>query len=103
MKDSLTSIDPEQLESNLSNAYKTIHKCLKHFKDVTGCLDVAADVKRQIEAFKPYVPLVQGLRNPGMRQRHWEQLSQELGFPVSLVMLIRLVTNSAYCYSIVLC
>ena len=82
MKDPLTNIDAEQLESNLSNAFKTIHKCVKHFKEIRGCLDVATDVKSQIEAFKPYVPLIQGLRNPGMRQRHWEQLSQDLGFPV---------------------
>eukprot|EP00118_Oscarella_pearsei_P012540 m.93002 g.93002 ORF g.93002 m.93002 type:complete len:4173 (+) comp36767_c0_seq9:102-12620(+) len=82
MKDSLTNIDAELLESNLQNAYKIVHKCVKHFRDIPGCLDVASDVKKQIEAFKPYVPLIQGLRNPGMRNRHWEQLSTELGFQV---------------------
>ena len=53
-----------------------------YYRDVPGCLDVAQDVKRQIEDFKPYIPLIQGLRNSGMRNRHWEQLSNTVGFPV---------------------
>ena len=52
------------------------------YRDIPGCLDVAQDVKRQIEDFRPYIPLIQGLRNPGMRNRHWEQLSTSIGMPV---------------------
>ncbi len=37
-------------------------------------------VKDKVEEFKPYLPLLQGLRNPGMRDRHWQKLSEELGF-----------------------
>lgn len=43
---------------------------------------VASEVKTQIDDFKPYIPLIQGLRNPGMRNRHWELLSDELGFTI---------------------
>ena len=32
--------------------------------------------------FKPHVPLVIALRSPGMRDRHWEELSSALGFSV---------------------
>ena len=42
------------------------------------CLDVqlvATEIKGLIEDFKPYIPLIQGLRNPGMRSRHWDQVS----------------------------
>ena len=28
-----------------------------------------------IEEFKPHIPLIQGLRNPGMRQRHWDMVN----------------------------
>jgi Dynein heavy chain, N-terminal region 2 len=41
----------------------------------TGVFEVAEEVKRQIDEFKPFIPLIQGLRNPGMRQRHWELVS----------------------------
>ncbi|XP_065895241.1 dynein axonemal heavy chain 1-like isoform X2 [Dysidea avara] len=82
MNDSLANIDPEQLAANVNNAFRTIHKCTKHFKDIPGCLDVAQEIKKQIEEFKPFIPLIQGLRNQGMRNRHWEQLSEELGMNI---------------------
>ncbi|XP_065194434.1 dynein axonemal heavy chain 1-like [Sycon ciliatum] len=78
----LTNIDPESMESNVSSSFRTMHKCSKLFKDKPGCQGVADEIKRQIEEFKPYVPLIQALRNPGMRTRHWDQLSADLGFQV---------------------
>lgn len=47
-----------------------------------GVGEVAQEIKGRIEEFKPFIPLIQGLRNPGMRSRHWEQLSDDLGFPI---------------------
>lgn len=52
------------------------------YRDIPGCLNVAQEVKQNIEEFRPYIPLIQGLRNPGMRNRHWEQLSNTLGMQV---------------------
>ena len=60
--------------SNVNNAFRTIHKCTKHFKDILSCFDVATEIKKQIEDFKPFIPLIQGLRNQGIRNRHWEQV-----------------------------
>ena len=56
-----------------------MHKCIKVFKDNPGCLAVGQEVRHQLEEFKPKVPLIQGLRNPGMRNRHWENLSDDIG------------------------
>lgn len=36
LNDPLTSIDPEQLERNVSEAHKTMHKCFKQFKELPG-------------------------------------------------------------------
>ena len=69
MNDSLINIDPELLGKNVNDAFRTIHKCVKHFRDLPACLDVAQEVKKGIDDFKPYIPLIQGLRNPGMRNR----------------------------------
>ena len=35
---------------------------------------VANTVKKMIEDFKPHIGLIQGLRNPGMKQRHWDMV-----------------------------
>lgn len=43
-----------------------------------ACQDVAVEIRAKIEEFRPYIPLIQGLRNPGMRNRHWEMLSEEI-------------------------
>ena len=74
MSDPLSAIDPEQVEKNVNDSYKTIHKCARQFSDIPACQDSANQVKYWIEEFKPYIPLIQALRNPGMRKRHWEQV-----------------------------
>uniref|UniRef100_A0A2K6RAQ5 Dynein axonemal heavy chain 1 n=1 Tax=Rhinopithecus roxellana TaxID=61622 RepID=A0A2K6RAQ5_RHIRO len=82
MNDPLSAIDAEQLEKNVVEAFKTIHKCVKQFKDMPACQEVALDIRARIEEFKPYIPLIQGLRNPGMRNRHWETLSNQININV---------------------
>jgi hypothetical protein len=39
-----------------------------------GIQQIALTVKGQIEDFKPSIPLIQALRAPGMRNRHWEEV-----------------------------
>nr|XP_001915928.3 dynein heavy chain 1, axonemal isoform X2 [Equus caballus] len=82
MNDPLSAIDAEQLEKNVIESFKTMHKCVKQFKDIPACQDVALDIRARIEEFKPYIPLIQGLRNPGMRNRHWDVLSNEININV---------------------
>uniref|UniRef100_A0A452QQ37 Uncharacterized protein n=1 Tax=Ursus americanus TaxID=9643 RepID=A0A452QQ37_URSAM len=78
MNDPLSAIDAEQLEKNVIESFKTMHKCVKQFKDIPGRQSSQA----RIEEFKPYIPLIQGLRNPGLRNRHWEVLSNEININV---------------------
>ncbi|XP_076603478.1 dynein axonemal heavy chain 1 [Chaetodon auriga] len=82
LSDPLSSIDPEQLERQVTDAHKTIHKCIKQFKDIPDCQMVATAIRGKIEDFRPYIPLIQGLRNPGMRSRHWEMLSERIQMKV---------------------
>lgn len=52
------------------------------FPVALDCQMVASLIRSRIEEFRPYVPLVQGLRNPGMRMHHWESLSQTIQIKV---------------------
>lgn len=36
MNDPLHTIDAEQIERNVIDAYKTVHRCTKYFKDIPG-------------------------------------------------------------------
>eukprot|EP00040_Diaphanoeca_grandis_P037866 m.251032 g.251032 ORF g.251032 m.251032 type:complete len:4203 (+) comp33890_c0_seq2:91-12699(+) len=84
MEDSFLNLDPDNLEKQISDASKQALRCTKAFKEVPGCLKVAETLKGWINEFQPYVPLIQGLRNPGMRDRHWTQLSEEIGISFEL-------------------
>ncbi|KXS21750.1 hypothetical protein M427DRAFT_107149 [Gonapodya prolifera JEL478] len=79
MHGAFSDLNAEDVEKNLTNAWRTMFKLVKAFKDVPGCLNVANQVKDEMDQFKPYLPLIQALRNPGMRDRHWERLSTDLG------------------------
>ncbi|XP_071830856.1 dynein axonemal heavy chain 1-like isoform X2 [Apostichopus japonicus] len=82
MNDPLTTIDAEQCDKQVMDSFKTMHKCVKHFKDIPGVQHVAQEIRQAVDDFRPFIPLIQGLRNPGMRSRHWELLSGELGFTI---------------------
>lgn len=38
----------------------------------------------KIDKFKLYVPLIQGLCNPGMRKRHWDMLSESIKMDIKM-------------------
>lgn len=47
-------------------------------------LVLANEVRGQIESFKPYVGVIQALRNPGMKARHLKELSENVGIEISM-------------------
>ncbi len=38
----------------------------------------------QVDAFRPNIPLIVGLRSAGMRDRHWDELAHEIKFRLKL-------------------
>lgn len=41
-------------------------------------------VKARIEEFKEHMPVIMTLGNPGLKARHWEQVSELVGFPIKV-------------------
>jgi dynein heavy chain len=82
MSDSLMSLDPNDVRNNVDTALRAMAKNLKApvIADNAGCLAIATRIKQEIEDFKPLLPLIISLRNPGVRERHWNMLSSSLGF-----------------------
>jgi dynein heavy chain len=45
-------------------------------------MKIAESIKGEIDEFKPFVPLAVALRNEGMKERHWQAISEKVGFEV---------------------
>jgi len=76
-------LDPEEVEKNWNDAWKVIVKSVKTFKSNNNILELANKIKNELVDFKPYIPLIQAFRNPGLCDRHWEQISKELGMELN--------------------
>ncbi|KAL0223335.1 hypothetical protein P9112_002725 [Eukaryota sp. TZLM1-RC] len=83
MNDSWFSLDGEAMEKQVSTQYKTISKVSRALKDVPDCQQIAIQVKEEMDDFSPHVPLIVAMRSPGMRDRHWEEISEVLGFELN--------------------
>ena len=58
-------------------------------KSSTG-LKLVRDLGAEVAAFKPYLPLIISLRNPGFKDRHWDELTDRLGVKLSRQMVTTL-------------
>jgi len=79
-------IDAKHCENSVLSGVKTLFKTVKAFEkreDSGHVLTIAKDIKQQIDEFAPNVPIVVGLRNNGMRERHWQQVTDLVGAPVN--------------------
>ena len=60
--------------------FRQVFKLTKSFSDVAGPRRVAESIRNKIDKFKVHIPLLQTICNPGIRDRHWEQVSWKLKF-----------------------
>ncbi|OQR83181.1 sporangia induced dynein heavy chain [Achlya hypogyna] len=83
---SFSDVNAEEIEKAVETYGGSIAKAARFFNSSgnEACARIAETIKEQIGVFKPYVPLILGLRNPGMRPRHWAELSKVLGFTLEL-------------------
>ena len=45
-------------------------------------MDSPRQVKAEVERFKEHMPIVATLFNPGLRERHWDQISEIANIPI---------------------
>jgi len=82
LHDAFEEVDATTVEDTVDNANKTMAQVMRFFRDkeLPGILKIADGTKRAVEDFKPQVPILTALRTEGMQERHWETLSEKLGF-----------------------
>ena len=75
-KGPFTDINAEEVEEEIGGMYRTVLKLTKTFSDAPGPRRVADSVKSKVDKFKVHIPLLQIICNPGLRERHWEQVPE---------------------------
>jgi dynein heavy chain len=83
--DPFDEIDASRVETLVDDSAKTISAAIRFFRDkddLRKILKIAEEMRASIEEFKPQVPVLMALRTEGMKDRHWEMLSEKVGFEV---------------------
>jgi len=73
---------PDDIEQELGTFNRTMFKLEKTFSDCPPAHSIASKTRARVENLKERLPLIHALCNPGMRQRHWEMVSDVVGRPI---------------------
>ncbi|XP_071449339.1 dynein axonemal heavy chain 3-like [Hetaerina americana] len=75
-------LDASKIEEEVDVTWKTLYKLTKTFHDLPGSKRVAEMVKAKVEKFKQLLPVLHTICNKGMKERHWQQISEIVGVPI---------------------
>ena len=85
MTGQFVDLDAEDCERCVEKYFAAITKASKFFvkMEMKEQMEIANQIKHQVTDFRPEVPMLVTLRNPGMRDRHWEKISQTLNVTIT--------------------
>ncbi|TPX59932.1 hypothetical protein PhCBS80983_g02164 [Powellomyces hirtus] len=82
MNGAFRDLNAEAVEESVQNMFRIMFKLTKTFSEQAVPRKVAENVKNRLDRFKAHLPLISILRNPGLRERHWESMAEIVGQPI---------------------
>ena len=76
----MSKVQPDQVDQDVNNYWRQLYKLERQFQNQPVARKMAAKLRAKVDEFKEYLPLVSTLFNPGMRDRHWEMISEIIGY-----------------------
>lgn len=78
-------LDAPAAEKFVEDSLRVLMQTIKIFRDrdLPPILKITEQVKVEFDEFRPKVPLMVALRKQGMKERHWEQISKQVGKDVA--------------------
>lgn len=83
-KGQMCELDREAISHELSTILKElIHMERTVFKEHPQAWKLTQDLLKHVNEFKPYLPIIRHLSNPGLRDRHWIDVERRTGLQLS--------------------
>ncbi|XP_006892767.1 PREDICTED: dynein heavy chain 3, axonemal [Elephantulus edwardii] len=79
MNGPLYVLNAEEIAEEIATMWRTTYKLIKTLADVPAPRRLAENLKVKIDKFKQYLPILSIACNPGMEDRHWQQISEIVG------------------------
>ncbi|KAK0675118.1 DYH3 protein, partial [Pygoscelis papua] len=79
MNGSLQKLNADEIAEETGNMWRTMYKLNKSFPDLAGPRRLAETMKYKLDKFKQHLPVLSIACNRGMKERHWEQISEIVG------------------------
>ena len=77
----VAQLDAEEVERILSEMWREVYKLGKNLEDMAPlAAKLALEIKLQLDQLKLNMPLLTAVCNPGLRQRHWDLMTESVGF-----------------------
>lgn len=76
-----SKVQPDQVEQDVGNYERQLFKLERQFANNPQPRKMSNRLRVQVGEFKEKLPLIQTIFNPGLRDRHWEQISAIIGQP----------------------
>ena len=76
----MSKVVPDQVDADVNNYWRQLYKLERQFQNQPIARKMAAKLRGKVDEFKENLPLVTTLFNPGMRDRHWDSISDIIGF-----------------------
>jgi dynein heavy chain len=78
MRGPMHDLDREAITEEVTTYLSEINVMERgQLKHDAASLKVARELRAEVSKFKPYLPIIYSLRNPGLRDRHWEELKEK--------------------------
>ncbi len=90
----MSKVNPDQVDQDVNNYWRQLYKLERQFQNQPVARKMAAKLRAKVDEFKEFLPLVTTLFNPGMRDRHWDMISEIIGFefkPTDETNLLRVI------------
>lgn len=69
----------DNIREEVEEMTKTIYKLTKSLASNPFAKRIAEQIRLKIDKFRVYIPILESICRQGLSERHWEQISQELG------------------------